>query len=281
MKRRISLLSGKGLKRFLATYRASGNLRSAYLLNCSKQQVVSLKVPGAARDLRIRTGTSDALFLREALLNGFDFREYQVPVAITPRTILDIGANSGIVSLILKQKYPAARLFAFEPMPENYALLEYNLRGFEEVLTLPFGLGKETTEKEYFDSDDPRNLGGGTFYPTASQVDKGRGKLRIVSCTEALNKYDIRDIDLIKIDTEGAEYEILTSFPAKVISRVTAIVGELHGIKDQALLDYLSQWFDIDHTPTKGRLSLFKAVNKQAREGTQLQVPEAAAVQIG
>lgn len=278
MKRRPSLLSGRGLKRFLATYSASRSLRSAYLLNCSKQQLVSLRVPGAAGDLRIRTGTSDALFLREALLNGFDFREYQVPVAIRPRTILDIGANSGIVSVILKQKYPEARLFAFEPMPENYALLEYNLKGFEDALALPFGLGMETTEREYFDSDDPRNLGGGGFYPTPSQVHHNRGKLRIVSCTEALDQHHIHDVDLIKIDTEGAEYEILTSFPVKVLSKVTAIVGELHGIQDQELLDYLSRWFDIEHTPSKGRLSLFKAVNKQAWETSGSQMPQAAAV---
>ena len=99
-----------------------------------------------------------------------------------------------------------------------------------------------------------------------------------MSCTEALDQHHIHDFDLIKIDTEGAEYEILTTFPVKVLSKVTAIVGELHGIQDQELLDYLSRWFDIEHTPSKGRLSLFKAVNKQAWETSGSQMPQAAAV---
>lgn len=143
--------------------------------------------------------------------------------------------------------------------------MKHNVRHLDNVITLPVALGKETTELEYFASDDSRNLGGGSFYPISSQVHLSRGKLPIMSPREELHKYDIRDIDLIKIDTEGAEHDILTSFPAEVISRVSAIVGELHGIEDQKLISYLSRWFDIEQSNIKGRLSLFKAINKQCR----------------
>ena len=262
MRRKKSLLTVRGFKKFLATFLATHNLRTAYLLNCQRQKLATLKVPGTEADLRIRTGTSDALFLREAVLHGFEFREYHVPLEFHPRCILDIGANTGIVSVALKRKYPRARLFAFEPLPENYTLLKHNLRHLDNVMALPFGLGRETTTMEYYASDDAKNLGGGTFYPIASQIHKRVGKLQIMSPAEALSKFEIQHVELIKIDTEGAEYDILTSFPPDILSEVTAVVGELHSVRDEELLAYLSQWFDLEHTPTKGRMSLFKAINK-------------------
>ena len=51
----------------------------------------------------------------------------------------------------------------------------------------------------------------------------------------------ISKIDLIKIDTEGAEYDILISINTELISEVRWITGELHGNKDFELLDYLEK----------------------------------------
>ena len=261
-KRKSSLFGIRGLKKLLTTCLATHNPRTAYLLNCRNRRIRSVKIPGCVSDLQIRTGTSDALLLREAVLSGFDFREYHVPLKIQPRTILDIGANTGIVSLTLKRKYTGARLIAFEPLQENFALLEYNLRNLDNVLTVPFGLGRETGEMEYYASDDDANLGGGSFHPNPAQVNQTCGKLPILSPVDALKRFDIRDVDLIKIDTEGAEHDILTGFPEDVISRVSVIVGELHSVKDEETLAFLSQWFNLRREPSKGRMSLFTAINK-------------------
>ncbi len=67
---------------------------------------------------------------------------------------------------------------------------------------------------------------------------------------------------VLKIDTKGPAHDILTSFPDCVISRVSVIVGELHSVKDEETLEFLSQWFDVQHMPPKGRMSLFTAINK-------------------
>lgn len=152
--------------------------------------------------------------------------------------------------------------------------MKHNVRHLDNVITLPVALGKETTELEYFASDDSRNLGGGSFYPISSQVHLSRGKLPIMSPREELHKYDIRDIDLIKIDTEGAEHDILTSFPAEVISRVSAIVGELHGSEDQKLISYLSRWFDIEQTNNQRSFVTLQS-NQQAMPNKSVTKPSA------
>ena len=93
-------------------------------------------------------------------------------------------------------------------------------------------------------------------------MNRACGKLQILSAVDALKRFDIRDVDMIKIDTEGAEHDILTGFPEDVISRVSVIVGELHSVKDDETLAFLSRWFDIRRGPSKGRMSLFTAINK-------------------
>jgi len=73
---------------------------------------------------------------------------------------------------------------------------------------------------------------------------------------------------LIKIDTEGAEHDILTSIPAESIKEVKWIIGELHGIagmqkKDFEVLTYLSDYFEIDVRKTLHKPGFnFNACNK-------------------
>ena len=44
---------------------------------------------------------------------------------------------------------------------------------------------------------------------------------------------------MIKIDTEGAEYDILTGLEEKILQESDWITGELHGNRDFELLNYL------------------------------------------
>ena len=69
--------------------------------------------------------------------------------------------------------------------------------------------------------------------------------------------------ELIKIDVEGAEYDILAAFEPRVLERVGWITGELHGNRSFELLEFLSRWFDIETRKTLGkRLFNFLARNR-------------------
>ncbi|MBK8065073.1 MAG: FkbM family methyltransferase [Betaproteobacteria bacterium] len=74
--------------------------------------------------------------------------------------------------------------------------------------------------------------------------------------------------DVIKIDTEGAEYDILSSFPTEVLRKVSWIYGELHteAIDSPSafrVLDLLFPWFDIEvHKPLRKRNWFFDACNR-------------------
>ncbi|RWA06966.1 hypothetical protein EKO27_g8138, partial [Xylaria grammica] len=52
--------------------------------------------------------------------------------------VVDAGANIGMFSLFVKQKFPAAKVLAFEPAPETYSILRRNLElhGLSDVETV-------------------------------------------------------------------------------------------------------------------------------------------------
>ena len=87
--------------------------------------------------------------------------------------------------------------------------------------------------------------------------------LRVVAVPEALASLGITTVDVIKIDAEGAEHDILMSFPTDVLTSAQVISGELHrGPRDDELLDYLRQWFtlDVHVNPRSGRPHYFRAL---------------------
>jgi hypothetical protein len=72
-------------------------------------------------------------------------------------------------------------------------------------------------------------------------------------------------VDVVKVDTEGSEWEILTAMGQPVLSRVRVIMGELHGIRDFELLAYLQPMFDVEmKKQLRNRLFNFYAVRREA-----------------
>ncbi|KAI0192521.1 FkbM family methyltransferase [Astrocystis sublimbata] len=144
--------------------------------------------------------------------------------------IVDAGANIGMFSLFVKQKFPAAKVLAFEPAPETYGLLRRNLElhGLaDDVETLPCGLAaRASTEKfTYF----PNLPGNSTLKPeekkqmvelaresrgdeVADQIFRGAQEfdVKLERLSDVLSRRpEFAAIDFLKVDVEGAELEVL------------------------------------------------------------------------
>src|SRR3954464_3973004 len=67
-------------------------------------------------------------------------------------TILDVGANAGIYSLVAKAVHPDARVYAFEPVERIFSHLKDNcaLNGFD-VVCEPFALSDHDGEAVIYD----------------------------------------------------------------------------------------------------------------------------------
>src|SRR5438045_2197564 len=69
--------------------------------------------------------------------------------------VLDVGANIGAAAVLFRERWPAAAIYAFEPDPTNFALLEQNVASLQ-VTCLPFGLSSQDETVDLFIGNDDR-----------------------------------------------------------------------------------------------------------------------------
>lgn len=217
--------------------------------------------------LYYRPGSSDPWAIYNHLMKPRERDEYAPPreMPLRPdevKTVLDIGANVGATALYFSHIFPNAQIYAFEPAPDNFAVLERNIANSKRIRGFNFGLGAADAALELYHSDNPVNFGGYSLHPTGSDTSK-KVQIQVRNVATVLAELSLENVDVVKVDTEGAEWDILTAFPQSILQTAKYITGELHGNKDFALLDYLSRWFDVGmRKKLSSRLFNFQAIRK-------------------
>ncbi|MFL5578374.1 MAG: FkbM family methyltransferase [Gemmatimonadaceae bacterium] len=121
--------------------------------------------------------------------------------------VLDVGANIGYFSLLLaRQVGEAGCVYALEPDPTNFALLERNIaeNGYRNVTAMRLAAWSVSGPLRLFRSEE--NRGDHRTY----QSDAGRKSVDVdaVSVDEYVGA-QLPAVDFVKIDVQGAEYEAI------------------------------------------------------------------------
>lgn len=138
--------------------------------------------------------------------------------------VFDIGAHVGIVSTYLAKRWPGIKIYALEPVPANYQRLLRNLKanGCRGVTAIKAGLsgnGRFMSLKGV----PSLNSGGYSAFTSGSQGIR----VRTVTLEWLFRQFDLDRCKLLKIDCEGAEYEVLGAFP-ELLRCVDYLIGEFH-----------------------------------------------------
>ena len=144
---------------------------------------------------------------RKALLtpSGFDKEECDLIVQHVQKdgVFLDIGSNIGIYSFYIAAKRKDMRIFAFEPTPRVYAKLSFNLatnKLNDRVTALNLALADRKGEMRFNTQLESLVLG------------EGDTKVKTDTLLNILTDYDVKAVDAMKIDVEGAEDKVLRPF---------------------------------------------------------------------
>jgi FkbM family methyltransferase len=201
----------------------------------SRELTVYPKVAGG-HPVVLRTGTTDIVTYREALV-----KRYHMPGRLKRDvgTIIDMGANIGLVSLDLARTFPQARIVAVELDRGNFDLLQRNLAGLSDrVLTLhaavwshsggvPYSLACE--ENAFAVSEQPDQAHPLGWAPSTTPAD-------------LMPLLDGDQADYVKMDIEGAEQELLLSADVGWLEQVEAISVEVHrGVSAGAIAEILEK----------------------------------------
>ena len=215
-----------------------------------------------------RTGTSDAFVAYECILHGRRnaYFSANLPKQDAVRTIVDIGANVGASVLFWKSLYPGARIHCFEPIPSNFDMLKRNCAALTDVTPHNEALGDKDGEITFIHSPAGGNEGGWSVFQRGATGTEEKATIAIKNSCGRLTGLGVARIDILKVDTEGAEKMIIKGLGLDLLARTQYICGELHGERDFELLDYLdTNGFHVGAKKApKSVLFNFEAINKTA-----------------
>lgn len=119
--------------------------------------------------------------------------------------ILDCGSNIGMAMLFFKTIYPGAQITCFEPDPATFDVLSKNVsqNGFSGIDLHRCALTGADGETSFYHSEEEI---GSLLMSTHSERLSGT---QIQVPSRALSSFIRTDVDLLKLDIEGAEYPVL------------------------------------------------------------------------
>jgi len=180
---------------------------------------ITAQPKGITNPIYIRLRTTDASVYRQVILH----REYECELPFTPTTIVDAGANIGMVSIYYTHRYPEARVISVEAEASNFEMLCKNVAPYPNIVPVHAALWKS----DGFVSVSEPDSGIGAFGKWGFVTHEGNGnKVRAVTMRTLMREANIPCIDLLKIDIEGSEKEVFEN--CEWIDNVRALVIELH-----------------------------------------------------
>jgi FkbM family methyltransferase len=166
----------------------------------------------------------DAWILKETILD----RQYEkVSVPLEKNwTVIDIGAALGDYAVWAAKQVPDGVVYAVEPFPQSVKIIQKNLE-------LNHVGNVVVCEKAVGGQDGLSGLqlvtGQAVQHSTAALSGaEGSLAVNISSLRTLLNENNIAHCDYLKLDCEGAEFDILFKCPKDVLSRIQRICMEVH-----------------------------------------------------
>ncbi|MEM7351130.1 MAG: amino acid adenylation domain-containing protein, partial [Acidobacteriota bacterium] len=202
----------------------------------------------------VHKNRGETAFLYQELFEDQAYKRHGIDL-VPGACVFDVGANIGLFALYAAQQWPGARVYAFEPLPPLFEVLDLNL----DLYGIPggrfaYGLGSERGEVrfEYFPHASilsGRHVDGSDERQTVKRFLLGRDEglsereieellaerlehetytCQVKPLSEVIREEGIERIDLLKVDVEKSELEVLRGIAASDWPKIRQVVVEVH-----------------------------------------------------
>ena len=189
---------------------------------------------------KIRLHDFKMIIMDNCYLKGF---KSNVFTGIGEMVVVDVGANLGFFSLYVKSIFPEAKVYCIEPLEENYDFLLQNIHMnrhiADSLITLKSAICSESGTITLYASKNERFLTAASMLRTNCEA--VRYQVPALSFADFSSQYSLAEVSLLKLDCEGAEYDILYHCNQADLEKVDNIAIEVHrGAGDQENIEALS-----------------------------------------
>ncbi|MCB9737984.1 MAG: FkbM family methyltransferase [Deltaproteobacteria bacterium] len=212
--------------------------------------------------LATRPGTWDEGIAREVIEADFYLLRLWQPRR-PPRFIVDVGAHIGSFTAFAARTFPNARVIGLEAYAANALLAGCNTADLANAVVLHRAVWSESRVLGLSLANGPNSGGHRTL------LTEGHHVVRAETLADLAARFEIDSIDFLKLDCEGAEWEILPQVNQRGGVRVELIAMELH-LDDgdrtlKAAETLLRERFDVTHVRTTGDPRLLRVHAMGAR----------------
>ena len=157
-------------------------------------------------------------------------------------TIFDVGGHQGESIFFFKKNFNVSKIYTFEPIKSNFIKLKKNTKKIsDKIIYCNFALGKKKEKKKIkkmieTSSSTLNDINEQSNYYKRKKLFLGINKenqmfseknVYIEKGIDVIEKFKINHVDLLKIDTEGYEYNVIKGFE-RSINNINSIVFEHH-----------------------------------------------------
>lgn len=192
----------------------------ALYFNLIKNEHVILESRNGIK-IKLRVNSTDIMaFTHVWLLHEYDRTEF---VITDTDIVIDIGAHIGLFALFASQFCKNGKIYCFEPVKENFELLESNLmlNNIKNVIAVNAAISTNNEKITIYLNEDES---GHSMYVT------GTKKIEVKSFTlqNVFDSNKLEKCNFIKIDCEGEEYKIIDSLSTPYFDKINKICIEYH-----------------------------------------------------
>jgi FkbM family methyltransferase len=177
-----------------------------------------IKIPGIKTPVFLRTQTTDVAMFDQAFLHD----DYAIEFSFEPEFIIDAGANVGLFSILMKNRYPGAKVICIEPDKDNCEVLKKNLSSYNNVEIVQAGLWNSITKLTVLDKYKAGHSA------LVVEEDNVKGDIPAVTIDSLIQAYGREQVDVLKIDIETSEKELFLKNYEHWLPKVRMIIIELH-----------------------------------------------------
>ena len=171
--------------------------------------------------IKIRVNSTDLMALTHVwMIQEYSNSDFEINDS---DIVIDVGAHIGLFALFASQSCKRGKIFCFEPIKENYELLVENINSnkIKNIIPFNFAVSNTSDSVKIFLNDD--YSGHSMFLETNNFV--------IVKSKPLLDIFienNIQECNFLKLDCEGAEYDIINSLSPEFLNKIKKYAIEYH-----------------------------------------------------
>jgi FkbM family methyltransferase len=131
------------------------------------------------------------------------------------KTVLDIGAHTGVWAKTVQYLFPNMTVFSFEPISSSFKRLQERMRGINKHKAFNIALGEQSGEYDFYLNDF---IAASSFYPVSQSQEKvfpysansKKIRVRVERLDDFLSEYNLEEELFIKVDVQGYEDKVIS-----------------------------------------------------------------------